>query len=419
MNKLACESLSQKPGVPLRAAFPVFKREYASGKICYLDSAASALTHQFAIDGMNHYYTQQSCNVHRGIYRASEEATSQYESVRASTAKWLAAAEQDVIFTSGTTAGINLAARAVLRGMQKRGEQIKGRIVWITELDHHASYVTWHMLADEYGLDLRCVAVRDDGLLDLSLFKESLKERPLAISFPWASNTLGAVQDAAAICSLAKQNGVLSFVDAAQWLPHGRFDPSKVDCDFLTFSTHKIFGPTGLGVLYAPAASQRLMEPITGGGDMIRAVAWNDIKFADGPQRFEAGTPSISAVLAWGGALKFLMGLDQEACASHEAKLGSELYNMLMQQPGVRILGPEENRVSLCSFVVEGMHPHDLAQLLDQKAIAVRAGHHCTQPLHARFGVRATTRASCSIYNDLDDIERLKDGLAYARRMLA
>jgi len=412
------QSLHNSLGSALRSQFPVYQRDYDGSQICYLDSGASALTHQNVIDQLNHYYTQQSCNVHRGIYRASEEATSAYEGVRKSTAKWMHCSPDEIIFTSGTTAGINMSARALLRGMQKRGEKLAGRVVWITELDHHASYVTWHMLADEYGLDLRCVPVKEDGILDLEPFKKSLAEKPLVFSFPWGSNTLGSVQDAAAICALCKENDVFSFVDAAQWMPHGTFDPGNVNCDVLTFSTHKVFGPTGLGVLYATIAMQKLMEPVVGGGDMIRSVAWNAIEFADGPQRFEAGTPPISAVIAWGGALAFLATLDAKACMAHEAKLASDLYKMLEDQGDVRVLGPRGQRLSLCSFVVEGIHPHDLAQLLDQKAIAVRAGHHCTQPLHTKLGVRATTRASCSIYNDNDDIERLRDGLAYARRML-
>jgi cysteine desulfurase/selenocysteine lyase len=402
----------------MRKDFPVFARDYDGQSICYLDSAASALTHQLAIDKLNHYYTQQSCNVHRGIYRASEEATSGYEQARSSTADWLGCSSEEVIFTSGTTAGINLAARSILRGMQKRGEKIEGRIVWITELDHHASYVTWHMLAEEYGLDLRCLKVSDDGVLDLAPFQASLSEKPLVMCFPWASNTLGSVQDAAKICGLCREHGVLSFVDAAQWLPHGTADTQKLACDALFFSTHKLFGPTGLGVVYATSDLQQKMEPIVGGGDMIRSVAWQDIQFADGPQRFEAGTPPISGVLSWGGALEFLLALDVKACIEHEQKLTGALQEMLRGQKDIRVLGPQEGRVSLCSFVIEGIHPHDLAQLLDQKAIAVRAGHHCTQPLHTRFGVRATTRASLSLYSDTDDIERLKDGLAYARRML-
>lgn len=400
----------------LRKQFPVLERSIRGKPLVYLDNAATTLKPLRVINAVDRYYRYGTANIHRGVHLLSEEATSLYEEVRGLAQKFIGAAdEREIIFTTGTTGGINLVARSFLKPRLKAGDEIL-----ITTLEHHANIVPWQMLCEETGAKLVVAPIEDSGELRLEAFAACISKRTKFISVTWISNALGVINPIPEMVRVAKAAGVPILVDAAQTVAHAAIDVQKLGVDFLVFSGHKLFGPTGVGILYGKYAHLEAMPPIVGGGDMIKTVTFEKTEYADPPARFEAGTPAISQVIGLGEALRFVSeDLDFDAVWQHEQNLLKLGREALREVAGVRVYGETSHKVPIFSMTVEGIHPHDVGSILDQHGVAVRTGHHCTQPLLARLGVSATVRASFSIYNTAKDVEALVHALWRTRELFA
>ncbi|MCX6125520.1 MAG: SufS family cysteine desulfurase [Proteobacteria bacterium] len=400
----------------VRAEFPVLKRLIHGKKLVYLDSAATTLKPARVIEAVTRYYREGTANIHRGVHFLSEEATSLYETVRGTAQGFVNAREErEIVFTSGTTASINLVARSFVRPMLKSGDEIL-----ITALEHHANIVPWQMLCEETGAKLVVAAVNDDGELLMADFKNKISARTKFMSVIWVSNAIGTINPIQEMVAAAKSAGVPILVDAAQNIAHHPIDVQTLDPDFLVFSAHKLFGPTGVGVLYGKIGHLEKMPPITGGGDMIKSVSFEKTVFAQAPARFEAGTPDIAGVIGFGEAMRFVtddVGFD--FIVNHERKLFQAAEKSLAEVDGLRVIGRAKHKVPVFSLVLDGIHPHDLGTIMDQHGVAVRTGHHCAQPLMTRFGIAATARASFSIYNTLDDVKSLVHSLWQAKELFA
>ena len=400
----------------IRAEFPVLNRLIHGKKLVYLDSAATTLKPNRVIEAVTRYYREGSANIHRGVHFLSEEATSLYETVRGTAQKFINAREErEIVFTSGTTASINLVARSFVKSRLKSGDEIL-----ITSLEHHANIVPWQMLCEETGAKLVVAAVNDHGELMMDDFRNKISARTKFISVIWVSNAIGTINPMHEMVAAAKSAGVPILVDAAQNIAHQPIDVQALDPDFLAFSAHKLFGPTGVGVLYGKLEHLEKMPPITGGGDMIKSVSFEKTVFAEAPARFEAGTPNISGVIGFGEAMRFVtedVGFD--FIMSHERKLFLAAERALAEVDGLRVIGTAMHKVPVFSLVLDAIHPHDLGTIMDQHGVAVRTGHHCAQPLMNRFGVTATARASFSIYNTVDDVKVLVHSLWQAKEMFA
>ena len=400
----------------LRKQFPVLERTIRGKPLVYLDNAATTLKPLRVINAVDRYYRHGTANIHRGVHLLSEEATSLYEEVRGLAQRFIGAAdEREIIFTTGTTGGINLVAKSFVKSRLKPGDEIL-----ITTLEHHANIVPWQMLCEETGAKLIVAPIEDSGELKLEAFTKCISPRTKFISVTWTSNALGVINPIPEMARAAKAAGIPILVDAAQTVAHAPINVQTLDVDFLVFSGHKLFGPTGVGVLYGKYAHLESMPPMIGGGDMIKTVTFAKTEYADPPARFEAGTPAISQVIGLGEALRFVSeDLDFDAVWAHEQhllKLGQEA---LKDIAGIRVYGETAHKVPIFSMTVEGIHPHDVGSILDQHGIAVRTGHHCTQPLLARLGITATVRASFSIYNTAKDVESLVHGLWRTRELFA
>ena len=397
----------------VRADFPILDTPMRGKRLAFLDTAASAQKPQAVIDSLTHTYRQQYANVHRGVYQLSEETSAAFEAVRGKV-RGLINAEHDreIIFTSGTTDSINLVAQSFGRAMLKPGDE-----VLITEMEHHSNIVPWQLLRDEKGITLRVAPIDDTGTLDMEAFAGLLNERTKLVAVTQVSNALGTVNPIAEIARLAHDAGARVLVDGAQGIPHGGIDVRALDLDFYAFSGHKLYGPTGTGVLYAKADLLDAMPPWKGGGDMILSVTFDKTTFAASPYKFEAGTPNIAGVIGMGAGIDWFTALDREALEIHERDLLAYGTERLIQLPGLRMIGTAENKAAVLSFVLDYAHPHDIGTILDAEGVAVRTGHHCAQPVMDHFDVPATVRASLGAYSTREDIDQLAEALGKVREM--
>ncbi len=399
----------------IRADFPAVEREIHSGvSLVYLDSAATAMKPLPVIQAVQEYDSEYSASVHRGLHTLSERATQAYESARERIARFVGAADPAcIVFTRGTTESINLVAESWGGTFLGPGDE-----VLLTLLEHHSNLVPWQMLARKRGLTLKFVDVTDDGRLDLESFDRQFSDRVRLVAITATSNVLGTIPPLDQIAARVRDCGAKLLVDAAQGVVHRPIDVTAPSVDFLTFSAHKLYGPTGLGVLYARREHLEAMPPMLGGGNMVLRVDlegadWNEI-----PWKFEAGTPPIAQAIGLGAAIDYLGRFDRSALSAHEEALTHYAWRILSELEGVRLLGPDPHnvgRAGILSFLVEGIHPHDLAQLLDRDGVAIRAGHHCAMPLHHRLGLPASARASLALYNNAADIDRLAVAIERAR----
>ncbi len=397
----------------IRADFPILNRQIHGKRLVYLDNAATSQKPECVIEAIANYYRNYNANVHRGIYTISEEATTAYETARSIVARFVGAESHEIIFTRNATESINLVAYAYARSRLKEGDE-----VLLTEMEHHSNLIPWILLANQTGVKLRHIPVRDDGTLEMDRLDEFLTDRTRIVSVVHKSNVLGTINPVRELVRAAREKGAVVLLDGAQSVPHTRVDAKELDCDFLAFSGHKMLGPTGVGVLYGKPDLLEEMDPFLGGGEMIREVhldraTWNDL-----PWKYEAGTPAIAPVIAFSAAIEYLDKIGMDAIRNHEVALTEYAMQRLGELPFISMYGPEqpELRSGVISFLDHEIHPHDLSTILDTQGIAIRAGHHCAQPLMRRFGVIAMARASLYLYNDRDDVDALVDGLKYARR---
>lgn len=389
--------------------FPILNQIDKNGKrLCYLDSAATSQKPESVIQSMDVYYRTINANIHRGIYHIAEEATSAHENAREKVRAFInAGSSREIVFTRNTTESINLVAYTWGRQMLKKGD-----VIILTEMEHHANLIPWQILAAEKEIRLEFIPVKEDGQLDLSEYTRLLKLRPKLVSMSGMSNVIGTVPPVKQMAVEAHEAGALFLVDGAQMVPHMKVDIRDIDADFFAFSAHKMLGPTGIGVLYGKEKLLTAMPPFLGGGDMISKVYLRSFTTNDLPYKFEAGTPSVAEAIGFGAAIDYLNQIGMDAISAHEVQITEYAIQELQKVPGLKILGPlSGTRGSAVSFTLDYAHPHDVAQILDSENICVRAGHHCAMPLHDRFTIPATTRASFYLYNMMEDVDRLKAGL--------
>ncbi|GEO80426.1 aminotransferase class V-fold PLP-dependent enzyme [Pararhodospirillum oryzae] len=399
-----------------RADFPVFqKKVHGSKPIIYLDSGASAQKPRAVIDTMVQMMEGEYANVHRGTYWLSERATVRYEQARETVRRFVNAARpEEIVFTMGATDAINLVAQT-----HGRAHLGPGDAVLITEMEHHSNIVPWQMLRDEKGVTLKVCPITDEGALDLEAFDRLMTPEVKLVAFTQTSNVLGTVPPARRLIDRAHAQGALVLMDGCQGVVHGGVDVQALDVDFYVFSGHKLYGPTGIGVLYARHALLEAMPPWRGGGDMIASVSFERSEWAAPPAKFEAGTPNIVQAIGLAAAIDYVTGLGQAAIAAHEADLLTYAVQALSSVPGLRLYGTAPGKVAVISFTLDCAHPHDMATVLDQSGVCIRVGHHCAQPLMGRLGVSATARASLGLYNTRADIDALVRGLETVRSFFA
>jgi cysteine desulfurase/selenocysteine lyase len=399
----------------IRKDFPILAREVHPGvPLVYLDSTATTQKPIAVLRAMDEFYQQNYANIHRGVHTLAEEATALYEQSRQKVADFIhAASATEIVFTRNTTESINLVAYTWARANLKSGD-----LVVLTEMEHHSNLVPWLQLAAERGVILEFIPVTGKGLLDLDAYSLLLKRDPKLVAFSGMSNVLGTINPTTQIIRMAHESGALALVDGAQLVPHLPVDVQALNVDFLAFSAHKMLGPTGIGALYAKAKLLDAMPPFQGGGDMIKTVHLRSFVPNDIPHKFEAGTPAIAEAVGFGAAVEYLNGIGMDAVAAHEQDLIAYALERLEEIPGVQVLGPTaDKKGGVASFTLEGVHPHDVAQILDTYGVAVRAGHHCAQPLHEKFGITATSRASFYIYNVKEELDKLVDGIYQVKKI--
>ncbi|HVS30158.1 MAG TPA: cysteine desulfurase [Thermoanaerobaculia bacterium] len=391
----------------VRADFPILSTTAHGHPLVYLDNAATTQKPKAVIDRIVRYYSSENSNVHRGVHYLSEAATSAYEDVRSVVMRFInARSEKEIIFTRGTTEGINLVVQTWGRKNIGAGDE-----VLISAIEHHSNIVPWQMLCDEKGARLSVIPVNDSGELSMDDYARMLNPRVKVVAVGHASNALGTINPVRQITTLAHANGSLVLIDGAQGVPHMTVDVQAIDCDFYAFSGHKVYGPTGVGVLYGRQSLLESMPPWQGGGDMILSVSFEKTTYNALPYKFEAGTPNIEGVVGLGAALQYVSALGLDNISAYEHDLLLYATRRLQEIDGLRIIGTAREKAAVISFVLEGVHPHDIGTILDQEGIAVRTGHHCAQPLMMRFNVPATGRASFGIYNTRDEAARLVDAL--------
>jgi cysteine desulfurase/selenocysteine lyase len=398
----------------IRRDFPILDQEVHGKPLIYFDSAASSQKPRAVVDALRHYYEHDHANVHRGLHALSTRATEAYECARAKIAKYLGAASADeIVFTRGTTEGINLVAQAWGGRFVKSGD-----VILLTEMEHHSNLVPWQMLAECTGARLRFVPVTEDGTLALDQLPALLTNEVKLFAFTHISNSLGTINPAAELCAAARAVGAVTLVDAAQSGGHLPIDVQALGCDFLALSGHKMCGPTGIGVLYGRAELLDAMPPWHGGGEMIVSVTYERATYKPAPHKFEAGTPNIADAVGLGAAVDYLEDIGRAAIFEHDAQLAQYAQTRLESLPGMRVLGPRE-RGGLVGFVMDAAHPHDLTTYADQHGLALRGGHHCNQPLMRKMGLPGTTRASFYFYNTPDEIDRMIEIMEGAIRFFA
>ncbi len=402
----------------LRADFPILHQEVRPGvPLVYLDNAATSQKPLAVIEAMDDYYRRYNANVHRGIHTLSELATDAYEDARKRIARFINAASwEEIIYTRNATESINLLAWSWGRANLKPGD-----VVLSTEMEHHANIVPWQIMSEVLGIEVRYVPITDEGTLDMEAFYAMLDARVKLVTVVHVSNVLGTIQPVDEIVRAAHAAGALVHLDGAQSVPHMPVDMQALGCDFFSFSSHKMCGPTGIGVLYGRRDLLEAMPPFMGGGDMIKRVTLERTRFNDVPYRFEAGTPSIAEAIGLGAAVDYLSAIGMAKVHAHEVAVTGYALERLSEVPGVRVLGPAEaaRRGGVAAMVLADAHPHDAAEILNHHGIAVRAGHHCAQPLHQRYGIGATTRASFYLYNTFEEVDRLIEGLYRVKETLA
>ena len=399
----------------IRAEFPVLKQKVHGKPLVYLDSAATSQKPQAVIDAIRKFYEVDCANIHRGVHELSQRSTAAYEQTRAKAKQFLnARSKTELIFVRGATEAINLVAQSWGRKCVKPGDEII-----VSALEHHSNIVPWQMLCEEKGATLRVIPMNDCGELLLEEYAKLLSPRTRMVAVSHVSNALGTIDPVAEIIAMAHKAGALALIDGAQAVPHIKVDVQALDADFYAFSGHKVFGPTGIGMLYGKAKLLNAMPPYQGGGDMIRTVTFEKTTYNDLPYKFEAGTPDISGGIGLGAALDYVnrIGLDKIAAYEHELLLYGT--HALCEIPGLRMIGTAREKAAVLSFVMEGVHPHDIGTVLDRMGIAVRTGHHCAQPVMDRFGIAATTRASLAFYNTAAEIDALAAGLGKVKEMFA
>ncbi|MEP7176681.1 MAG: cysteine desulfurase [Gemmatimonadales bacterium] len=399
----------------LREDFPILSHRVRGKKLVYLDNAATSQKPRPVIDAVTRFYSAENANIHRGVHYLSERATVAYDAVRERVARFLnAASPSEIIFTRGTTEGINLVAQSWARTALGPGDEIL-----ITEMEHHSNIVPWQLVAAQTGAVVRAVPITDAGELDLDAVDRLLTDRTRLLAVVHLSNALGTVNPVRALVERARARGVVTLVDGAQSAPHLPVDVQAIGCDFYAFSGHKVFGPTGVGVLYGRAALLERMPPWQGGGDMIETVTIERSTWAMPPARFEAGTPMIAEVIGLGAALAYVETVGRGAIGAWEEELLAYATERVGALDGIRLIGTAREKASVLSFVVEGVHPHDVGAVLDDEGIAIRAGHHCAQPVMRHFGLAATARASFAFYNTRDEVDALVRGLRRVRTLFA
>ncbi|WP_373053321.1 aminotransferase class V-fold PLP-dependent enzyme [Thioalkalivibrio sp.] len=398
----------------VRRDFPVLGQQVHGHPLAYLDNAATTQKPQTVVEALDHYYHHDNSNVHRGVHALAERATRDFEGARESVRRFInARSTREIVFLRGTTEAINLVASSFGQGLREGDEVI------LTAMEHHANIVPWQLLRERTGIVLRVVPITPSGELDLDALPGLFGPRTRLLALTHASNALGTINPVEAIIKAAHEHEVPVLLDGAQAVPHLRVDVQALDCDFYAFSGHKLFGPTGIGVLYGRERLLEAMPPYQGGGEMIRTVSFEKTTFAGLPHRFEAGTPDIAGAIGLGRAIEYLESLDWEGAMAHEARLLDHATERLQAVPGLRIIGQAHEKVPLVSFVMDDVHPHDMGTILDHRGLAVRAGHHCAMPVMTFYQVPATSRASMAFYNTFDEIDRLAEALRYAREMLA
>lgn len=400
-------------GAEIRDEFPVLDQQVNGKRLVYLDNAATTQKPRRVIEALSAFYERDNSNVHRGLHELSNRATAQYEQARERVARFIGApSPQTIIFTRGTTEAINLVANSWGARFIRAGD-----VILLTEMEHHSNIVPWQLLAERTGATIDWAPVTgDEGLLDMDAVREKLARKPKLFAFVHISNSLGTVNPAAELCAMARASGVATLVDAAQSAGHLAVDVREIGCDFLAFSGHKLCGPTGIGVLYGREEALEAMPPWQGGGEMISRVGYDRATFKEPPHRFEAGTPDIAGAIGLGVAVDYIDELGRPRIFDHDAALAEEACRWLGRVPGMRLLGPRQGRAGLVSFALEGVHAHDIVSLANEEGIALRGGHHCTQPLMRKLGLTSSARASFYFYNTPDEVDRLVETVGQIER---
>jgi len=399
----------------VRADFPALHQESHGHPLVYLDNAATTQKPKAVIDAVRTFYERDCSNVHRGVHLLSQRATVAYEQARTAIKSHLGAKDsREIVFARSTTEGINLVAASFVRPRLEAGDE-----VLISNMEHHSNIVPWQLLCEEKGAILKVIPINDDGEIILEEYERLLSERTRIVGIVHVSNALGTINPVREMIELAHGRGVPVLVDGAQALPHLPVDVRELDCDFFVCSAHKAYGPTGIGALYGKREHLLEMVPYQGGGDMILSVSFDGTTYNEPPHRFEAGTPNIEGAIGFAEALRYLDEQGLDAIAGHEGQLLAAATEAVLELPDVRPIGSARHKASVLSFVMDGVHPHDIGTILDSEGIAVRAGHHCAQPVMARFGVSATVRASFGLYNTMQEIEALVAGLKKVREVFA
>lgn len=400
----------------IRNDFPILKREVNGKPLVYLDNAATSQKPQVVIDALTHYYTYDNANIHRGLYFLSELATEQYENARLKVKEFInAMSVAEIVFVRGTTEAINLVASTLCRAKYfKEGDE-----VLVSHMEHHANIVPWQLMSDRKKINLKVIPINDAGELDYDAFEKLVNEKTKLVSVVHISNALGSINPIKKIIDFAHSKKIPVLVDGAQAVPHLKIDVQDLDADFYAFSGHKVFGPTGIGVLYGKTEFLEMMPPYQGGGDMIRTVTFEKTTFDDIPRKFEAGTPNIAGGIGLGAAIDYLNQFDRNELAEYENELLKYATEKLSEVDGLRIIGTAKEKASVISFIIEGIHPYDIGTIIDTDGIAIRTGHHCTQPIMQRFNVPATARASFAFYNTKEEIDKLVASLYKVKRMFS
>lgn len=401
------EVLERFDAVSIRKDFPILLQKVHGKPLVYLDNAATSQKPQFVINAINEYYRSENSNIHRGVHFLSEKATQDYENVRAKVQRFInASSTKEVIFTRGTTEGINLVTSSYGRKFIKAGDE-----VIISAMEHHSNIVPWQILCEEKGATLRIIPINDDGEIILDEYQKLLSSKTKIVSLAHVSNALGTINPIKQMIALAHRNGAVVLIDGAQAIPHLKVDVRELDCDFYAFSAHKVYGPTGVGILYGKFDLLDAMPPYQGGGDMIKSVTFEKTVYNDLPHKFEAGTPNIADGIGFGAAIDYINRLDWQAVSEYEHELLEYAMEMISGIDGVKMIGTAKEKAGVISFVLDGVHPHDIGTILDQEGIAIRTGHHCAQPVMQRFNVPATARASLAMYNTREEIDKLAAGI--------
>jgi cysteine desulfurase/selenocysteine lyase len=397
----------------VRADFPALHQESHGHPLVYLDNAATTQKPQVVIDAVRNFYERDCSNVHRGVHLLSQRATVAFEQARTAIKNHICAADsREIVFTRSTTEGINLVAASFVRPRLETGDE-----VLISTMEHHSNIVPWQLLCEERGATLKVIPIDEKGDIILEEYERLLSARTKIVGVVHVSNALGTVNPIREMIELAHSRGVPFLVDGAQALPHLPVDVRELDCDFFVCSAHKVYGPTGIGVLYGKREHLLEMVPYQGGGDMILSVTFEGTTFNEPPHRFEAGTPNIEGAIGFAAALGYLDAQGLDTVADHEFQLLAQATEAVLAVPGVRLIGSARRKASVLSFVMDGVHPHDIGTILDSEGVAVRAGHHCAQPVMARYGLSATVRASFALYNTAQEVDALVAGLGKVREV--